>query len=73
MEGTQQAIHPQSTVQSEIKANMLIFGETNSGKTALVNSIKVKPMRLSGAESVAGICLYTERMPISVKNDDEFI
>ena len=42
---------------------MIIFGAQSCGKTALVNSIRMKgPIKLSGAESVAGYCFYNERV-----------
>ena len=47
------------------------MGDTGTGKTSLVNCLKARPMKLSGAEQIAGYCIYNEKMLIEVDNSDQ--
>lgn len=56
----------QQNYPTEVKLKLVLLGDLGSGKTSLVNSVKVKPLRPSGAEAIAGYCIYNERMPITL-------
>ncbi len=66
----------QETITKDTRAKMIIFGDQGCGKTELVNSIRMRgPMKLSGAENVAGYCFYNERVTFhcshNQSDDDE--
>lgn len=52
-------------ISQDLRCKVLIFGEPASGKSSLVNQIRTRPMKLSGAELVAGYCMYNERLTLA--------
>ena len=47
----------------DLRGKVVILGEPQTGKTTLVSMIRGRPIKTSGAESVAGYCIYSEKIP----------
>jgi GTPase SAR1 family protein len=55
---------------AEVLLKIVVMGSAQAGKTTLINSLRSKPIRITGAEGVAGYCISNDRMQISLSLAD---